>query len=77
MIYTLCFNIFRFYVFSNQLCVITRAGVAEEQSYKSSKSPVLFICICLKQVLTLPAGHHGVKAGIELLSTVRNWLANL
>lgn len=71
------FHILRFHVFCNHLCVIRRARVAEEQTYKSSINPVLFIHICLKWVLTFPVGHYGTKLGMELLSIVRNWLANL
>lgn len=73
----LCFLLFRFYVFCNQLWVIARARAAEEWSYKSSTNPVLLIDICLKWVITLPLGHYGMKPGIELLNIARNQLANL
>lgn len=60
------------------VCVIMRTWVTEERSYKPSINPVLFIHICLnKWVLTFPVWHYGMKPGTELLSIVRNWLANL
>jgi len=66
-----------FSAFCKQLCMITRAKVAEEKSYKSSINPVFLIHICLKLVLALPIGHYGMKPGTEFLRTVRNWLANV